>query len=81
MRSAAIAEFAQRGVVVIFVQIGALRLRWSHAMCLVRRTLIPYKYIARHASESRSDLFAPVAKLQLELPALESCHHAAEFAP
>ena len=28
-----------------------------------------------------SDLFAPVAELQLELPALEGRHHVAEFVP
>ena len=86
------------GVVVLFVQIGALcsenplhdkHLRFRHFRTLrifradwCASSQAPYEAAPCGFPRSAgSDLVASVAKLQLELPALESRHHAAEFVP
>ncbi len=77
-RSRAIRVSCGFGVAGPFVQFGALRPRWPYEVTAPKP---PAMCLARYASESRSDLIAAVAKLELELPALESRHHAAEFVP
>ena len=63
---------------------GVYGLGWSYFSCRLVRFGPggPLRSAPRGIPRSAwSDLFAKVAKLQLELPALESRHHAAEFVP
>jgi Fe-Mn family superoxide dismutase len=93
-----IINWEEIGVVVLFVQIGALcsenplhdkHLRFPHFRALrifradwCASSQAPYEAAPCGFPRSAgSDLVASVAKLQLELPALEGRHHAAEFVP